>query len=140
LAREPKFDATTVWLIGSHLLRYHECENFNGQINSSGDYRLNVQNVIYRLSEHILKSGGVLQIVDRGELPSTELLRNSKLDSHREQATLANGTMVVQSLDYREYAEEQGGNRIRMEITAPISGKASSEFKTALTSVISVRA
>jgi len=54
-------DAVTVWLIGTHFQRGY-CENIKHLgINTSGDYRLRVQNKAYELADSILNEGGVLQ-------------------------------------------------------------------------------
>jgi SAM-dependent methyltransferase len=139
LETQPKCDAVTVWLMGSHLLRYHECDNFDGKITSPGEYRLYVQNTAYRLADHVLKSGGVLQIVDRGEPPTSDLFKNDNLNSHREQATLTDGRMVVTSHDYRVYTEATDAKAIKMVVTAPTSGRIADTRQLAMISVISVK-
>ena len=139
LETQPKFDAVTVWLIGSHRLRYHECDNFSGKITSPGEYRLYVQNTAYRLADHVLKPGGVLQIVDRGEPPTSDLLRNDNLNSHRQQATLTEGRMVVTSHDYRLYTEATAPSAIKMVVTAPLSGRTADTKQLAMISIISVK-
>jgi SAM-dependent methyltransferase len=139
LAEQPKFDAVTVWLIGSHRLRYHECDNLRGKIQSPGEYRLFVQNTAYRLADHILRSGGVLQIVDRGEPPTADYLKQDSLNSHREQATLTDGRMVVTSLDYRLYSEPNAKDAIKMVVAPPTSGRIADTKRLAFVSIISVR-
>lgn len=129
------YDLVTVWLIGSHLLR-HECENIASlRISSSGEYRLRVQNKVYQLADEILRPGGVLQVVDRGEPPDTDVLKNDIIRAHREQASSTSLEFV--DLQYREYSEASESGSIVMEITPGLLSTESNSSRMAMVSIIS---
>jgi len=133
----PRFDAVTVWLIGTHFAR-QECENIAPlQIKTSGEYRLRVQNQVYEHADRLLHSGGVLQIVDRGEVPNTELLRNDSLNAHKEQASIT--SLEVKSLDYLVYNEPGESRKVAMQATAGTSGRTPDFSQFAMVSIMSVK-
>jgi len=137
LSAEPKFDAVTVWLIGSHQLR-QECDNLApSNIKSSGEYRLRVQNEAYRLADSILRVGGVLQVVDRGERHTTGELRQDALNAHHEQAS--NTTLEVTQIESMEYIESAKARAIKMSPTLGTSGRMGDFSKLAIHSIISVK-
>ncbi|MGP8049072.1 MAG: SEC-C metal-binding domain-containing protein [Desulfobaccales bacterium] len=137
LLRITKFDAITVWLIGSHQLRC-ECSNIAAlRIQSSGEYRLRVQNKVYELADKILKPGGVLQIVDRGEVPNTEELKEDTLNAHRDQASVT--SLKVQSLDYIIYKEPDVARKIKLTTTLGLSGRIPDLAQYAMISIISIK-
>ncbi|MEX1014104.1 MAG: methyltransferase domain-containing protein [Candidatus Paceibacterota bacterium] len=128
------FDAITVWLIGTHEHRY-ACYQLAGKIKSSGEYRLRVQNKVYELADKVLKPGGVLQVVDRGEAPTSDFLKNDFLNAHKDQASVTD--LQVQELNYIEYEEKSDG--IRMELTPGLSGRVPENPQRAFISVISLK-
>jgi len=133
----PPFDAVTVWLIGTHLVRQN-CLNIAPlRMEDNGWYRLKVQNNAYELADRILRPGGVLQIVDRGEEPSTQFLKDDTINSHREQASVT--SLQVQEMDYMLYQEVETSNRITMVVTPGTSGIIRENPKLALLSVISTK-
>lgn len=135
LLETEKFDAITVWFIGTHQLK-HQCANIARLcIASPGEYRLRVQNKIYELADKILRPGGVLQIVDRGEVPETKELVDDFLNSHRDQASVTD--IQVQSLDYLEYSEIKSGKIVPLITTKGTSGREPSNGKIAAISIIS---
>lgn len=128
----PKFDAITVWLIGTYDLK-PECRNI--QASDPGIYRLKVQNEVYRLADRILRKGGVLQIVDRGEVPNEDFLKEDNIQSHQEQAQ---GTSLkVDAFQFREYQEMALG--VTMMATIAKSGRTPDLSQLAITSIISVK-
>lgn len=130
-----KIDAITVWLVGTHLER-GSCENIRHlSINSSGEYRLRVQNKAYELADATLRQGGILHIVDRGEVPATEHLKQDFLNAHRDQASVT--SLKVLELDYMEYSEPQAQARIAMTPTIGTSGRLPDFSKSAMLSVLS---
>jgi len=136
LSQLPKFDAVTVWLVGSHMLR-RECQNLDSlNIQSSTHYRLRVQNKAYELADEVLARGGVLQVVDREELPATQELREDILNGHREQASVTD--LIVSDLDYMPYEERASGG-IRMVATPGTSGRLGDLSQIAMCSVISLK-
>ncbi len=108
-----EFDLITIWLIGSHNLR-DECKQIH-----RNQYRLQVQNKVYDLADIFLKKGGVLNIVDRGELPSNQHLIDDIINSHRDQAK---GTgLDVKGVEFIEYEEPDIG--ISLKIVPGSSGR-----------------
>jgi SAM-dependent methyltransferase len=135
LANESPFDAVTVWLIGSDPTRSKNCLNLSSLgIASPEQYRLHVQNRIYGLASNVLRPGGWLQVVDRGEPPDTALLREDSLNSHRDQATL--GTLQVFDLPYREYTEPKASG-VGMVPSPGTSGRMPELKALAMVSVLS---
>jgi hypothetical protein len=51
----------------------------------------------------ILRKGGVLQVVDRGEPPASDFLREDTLNAHREQASVT--SLKVTDLQFTMYEE-----------------------------------
>jgi SAM-dependent methyltransferase len=137
LAKVPPFDAVTVWLVGTHLMRQH-CLNLAPlEIRASGEYRLRVQNKVYELADKVLKPGGVLQVVDRGEEPSSESVQRSTLEGHREQASVT--SLEVGHLDFMPYSEVEAGRRVHMVETRekPVENRSVSQL--AIVSVIATK-
>lgn len=132
-----KIDAITVWLVGTHLERGN-CKNIQHlSIGSSGQYRLRVQNKAYELADAVLKAGGVLHIVDRGEVPTTDHLKQDFLNAHKDQASVT--SLNVLGLEFMEYEEPQVQMRIAMVKTLGTSGRVPDLSKTAMLSVLSRR-
>ncbi|MEX2411033.1 MAG: SEC-C domain-containing protein [Candidatus Paceibacterota bacterium] len=129
-----QFDAITVWLIGTHEHRY-TCAQIGNRISSSGEYRLRVQNKVYEFADKSLRNGGVLQIVDRGESPKSDVLKNDFINAHRDQASIT--SLKVEELNFIDYEELSTG--IRIELTPGISGRLPTNLQHSLISVISVK-
>lgn len=103
LESQEKFDAITVWLMGTFMMR-RTCRNIAPlAVKDGNDYRLRVQNRAYDLAHKVLRPGGVLHIVDRGEPPTTKHLQDDLLAAHRDQASTTD--LEVFDLKYREYTE-----------------------------------
>lgn len=131
----PKFDAVTVWLVGTHLARQN-CINISPlKINSSAGYRLRVQNKVYELADKLLKPNGVLQVVDRCEVPSTEALKEDFIQAHCEQASVT--SLKVNALEYLPYNEPESVRKIPMRPTIGKSGRLPDLSRKAMVSVIS---
>jgi SAM-dependent methyltransferase len=127
------FDAVVCWLIGTHQAREANTGIEQYRIRSSGDYRLRVQNKIYEVAERILRPGGILSIVDRGEVPTPDLADDT-LAAHQEQASVT--TLQIESIEYRPYEEPQGPNAVEMELTLPLSGRRPEMLQLAFQSVV----
>ncbi len=126
-------DVITVWLIGSHLERSN-CSNIRHLlINSSGEYRLRVQNKAYKLADALLRPEGILHIVDRGEVPSSDVLKGDFFNAHRHQASVT--SMEVFELDYMLYEEPHSPDGMVMQVTPGMSGRAPNMERTAMISV-----
>ena len=130
----PPVDAVTVWLIGTYMMR-RTCRNIsNLRIADGNEYRLRIHNRIYDLADRLLRPGGWLQIVDRGEPPSTQFLKDDVLRSHRELAKRT--SLEAFDVSYREY-EEPTDRGIRMVATPGTSGRMPNLSALAMTSVLS---
>ncbi len=130
-----KFDAITVWLIGTYHLK-PECRNLGSKVEA-GIYRLKVQNSVYTLADQVLRVGGVLQIVDRGELPREKHLIDETYESHREQAE---GTSLeVVQVDFIQYEELSNGTGVSTIRTLGLSGRMPEHNQLAMNSVISIK-
>lgn len=114
LSNEMPFDAITVWLIGSHLLRYHECDSHRGEINSPMEYRLHVQGVACGLASLLLKPGGVLHIVDRGRVPQSDEERQLVLANPKMLTSLTQGVMRYAVPSYFPLTATNPTNAIKM--------------------------
>ena len=135
LESKAPFDAVTVWLIGAYEGR-KSCKNLDPmKIQDVGDYRLRVQNKTYEIASEILRSGGLLQVVDRGELPKTEHLVQDIISSHKAQASVTD--LEFQDLKFIPYAEHTTGKGIRMVATPGTSGRKAQTDELAMISVIS---
>jgi SAM-dependent methyltransferase len=113
------FDVVTVWLTGTHKMRQRNTHVQQSGINSEGDHRLYAQNNVYELACKLLKSGGVLQVVDRSEAPTSELLKNECLKAHRDQASVT--TLEVQKLEYLTY-DDPNDAQSTLKLTIGLAG------------------
>lgn len=93
------FDVVICWLIGTHAARKFN-QNIEDWVNTPADYRIVVQNTVYEVSDSILRSGGALHIVDRGQKITPDL-EKIIINSHKEQASVT--TLKFHSLDSIEY-------------------------------------
>ena len=130
------FDAMTIWLTGVHMLRQENVNVRARGVDSDGAHRLYVQNATYELADVVLRTGGVLQVGDRGAAPDTQLLRSDILQAHQEQASVT--SLEVGPLAYRLYDEPNSG-RTPMGLTPGTSGLVPAAFQLAVFSVMSVK-
>lgn len=135
LVADGPFDAVTVWLSGVHMLRQENAVVRVAGIDSDHAHRLFVQNAAYVLADRVLRPGGVLQVVDRVQAPSSDLLRNDLLRAHGEQAGPTR--LEVQSLTWRPWIQPEH-RRVPMVQRPGLAGLAA-PTDLALTSVVSVR-
>lgn len=134
LLAEGEFDAVTVWLSGVHMKRQEHQTVARANIQSDYQHRLFVQNHVYELADKVLRQGGVLQVVDRGEAPTTQMLRDDLTRSHGEQA--APTSLQVQAIAHAPWSPPEN-TRVPMSLTAGISGNVDVQF--AMISVISIK-
>jgi SAM-dependent methyltransferase len=128
------FDAIVCWLIGTHHARALNNYVQRYKMKDSTEYRLRMQNKIYALADQILRPGGILHLVDRGEEPKEEFLRRDIIEAHRDQAETT--SLQVERLDYRLYEEPDGETKIEMRSALGTSGMDPGEVQSALVSVI----
>ncbi|MES0076600.1 class I SAM-dependent methyltransferase [Mesorhizobium sp. M0058] len=135
LNQDGPFDAVTVWLSGVHMYRQFNEIVVGAGVNSDTMHRLFVQNSVYELADQVLRLGGVLQVVDRGETPATALLQSDILRSHREQAGPT--TLDVRTLAHAPWTPPET-RRVPMVLTPGTTGRLPGK-DTAMFSVISVK-
>ena len=130
----PKFDAVTIWLIGTTEWK-KTYEALDGlRISNAEEYRLHLQNKIYKIADRILKPGGVLHVVDRGLVPDTDKTKNICIDSHKEQASKT--SLCVSDFAYKVYIEPTA-NGIRMFRDPSGEQSVTDDGRRALLSIIS---
>jgi hypothetical protein len=129
------FDAVTVWLSGVHMYRQQHAAVIDTGVDSDHSHRLLVQNSVYELANKVLRPGGVLQVVDRGEKLDSDLLKEDILQSHREQATPT--SLQVREVDHTPSTIPEK-KRVPMVLVPGTSGRTSTA-DMALISVISVK-
>lgn len=130
------FDAVTVWLIGAYQFR-QTCLNLAPlQITDGNQYRLTVQNRVYEIAGKVLRPGGWLHVVDRGEAPREKFLIDDLYNAHREQASPTD--LDVFDVSYREYSEPtQRG--VSMQLNPGSSGRVPKNWDLAMLSILSRR-
>ena len=138
LATIPPFDAVVCWLLGSHRAR-----TFNSALepDEACEYRLRVQNSVYVFSERILRSGGVLNVVDRSMLPTTpewiEAVRQDNYGAHKEQAS-PTSLVVDPHIDSKRYVPPPSVG-IQMGVTRGASGIVIPNAVPGLSSVVALK-
>lgn len=138
LHEQPRFDAVVCWLMGTHQARPFDAALKPLHIQDARGYRLLVQNKVYVLADMVLRSGGVLQVVDRGEslANANNLVRADRLASHQEQASVTSLQVDPNIVD-RPYEEPAAAGGIRMGVSLPTSGRVPDMEKKTLASIIS---
>lgn len=137
LHRTAPFDGIVCWLIGTHSgMAFNSCIDLN-ETPSPMHYRLKVQNFIYETAEDLLKPTGVLHIVDRGQTPTSQVLIEDFLSSHKDQASVT--SIVPTDFDHRPYEEPDHENATKMVVTIPVRGCLESVTGLSLLSVRSIK-
>jgi len=128
-----KADAVVCWLMGTHKARHKNEGLKHYGIPDSGGYRLAVENMTYKFADIVLRPGGILHFVRRGEGTTSELLYKDLLYGVREQA--AETSLVVdESFPERPYEESTAG--VDMGMKPGTSGRVPTDYKPTLTSII----
>jgi hypothetical protein len=102
------FDAVTCWLLDTHEARLRDERVRAIGMRTADEYRIGVQRVVHRLADKVLRSGGILQVVDRapqaGPRPSLPALSEAAAQGVlRLRAAMAQGTSLeLVSLDARD--------------------------------------
>lgn len=135
LIKKKPFDAVICWLIGTHNDRQLNKVIINSNVRDDGSNRLFVQNEVYETADRILKSGGILQIVDRGENTNEPYLIQDALNAHKDQASTT--SLVVESIELLPYEEPSVSGSQPMIISPGISGRVPKDSSMAFWSIIS---
>ena len=128
------FDLVTNWLTGVHMLRQSNAAVQAAGITTDGAHRLYVQNATYELADAVLRAGGALQIADRGQTPSSDLLMADVHQAHMAQAEPT--TLNVSAITYRPY-EEPISQRTPMRFTQGLLGVTPTNLELSVISVVS---
>ncbi|MBA5706310.1 class I SAM-dependent methyltransferase [Pseudomonas fulva] len=118
LERQPKFDAVACWLLGIHDARGHNAAVDLALMPTAYEHRIFVQNRVYEIADRILRSGGVLSVIDRAQTPTTQDMVEKLLQHHREQASVT--SLVVQPVEYTPHVESEQQGAMRMMTTNPL--------------------
>jgi len=115
-----KFDAVVCWLIGTNRARHYVEDRKLLPWKTDGEYRLRVQNRTYELADTILRIGGILNTVDRGQNPTgekQEMLILDDITSHQEQAERTTLQVDPNSLRHLPYQPEKIQHGKKMVLT-----------------------
>lgn len=118
LERQPKFDAVACWLLGTHDARGHNVAIDLALMPTAYEHRIFVQNRVYEIADRILRSGGVLSVIDRAQTPTTQDMVEKLLQHHREQASVT--SLVVQPVEHTPHVESEQQGAMRMMTTNPL--------------------
>lgn len=115
LEQQPKFDSVACWLLGTHDARGHNIAVDLASMPTPREHRIFVQNNVYEVADRVLRSGGILTVIDRAETPSNEALVTKVMDHHREQASVT--SLVVKTVDHTPHVESEAQGAMRMLFT-----------------------
>ena len=124
-------DAVACWLIGTYQGR--EGQRAFAEVKSPGHYRLKIQNRLYELADKILRPGGRLHIIDRGEEHVSNEHNKDTIDSHTDQASVTS-LKVSHEVESRPYKPIGGVDTV---FTPGLSGRIPEAMTPALISVFS---
>lgn len=119
LERQPKFDAVACWLLGTHDARGHNAAVDLALMPTAYEHRIFVQNRVYEIADRILRSGGVLSVIDRAQTPTTQEMIDTVLQHHREQASVT--SLVVQPVEHTPHVESEQQGAMRMMTNNPLN-------------------
>lgn len=117
LEQQPKFDSIACWMLGTHDARGHNIAVNLASMPTAREHRIFVQNNVYEVADRVLRSGGILTVIDRWQTPSTDDIVTKLLDHHREQASVT--SLVVKTLEHTLHIESEAQGAMRMLKTAP---------------------
>jgi len=115
LEQQPKFDAVACWLLGTHNARGHNIAVNLASMPTAREHRIFVQNNVYEVADRVLRSGGILTVIDRAETPTTQDKVTKLMDHHREQASIT--SLVVKAVDHTPHIESEAQGAMRMLFT-----------------------
>ncbi len=119
LKAQPRFDAVACWLLGTHNARGHNVAVDTRLMPSAFEHRIFVQNSVYELADEVLRPGGLLSVIDRGQTPDTDALKHAILDGHRDQASVT--SLQVEKLEHTPYMQTHEEGAMGMQLTAPVA-------------------
>lgn len=115
LELQKPFDSVVCWLIGTHYSRGNNEVIDHLQMPTPFHYRIHVQNRVYEIADSILRTQGVLHIVDRGQPLTSDEIRKDLQASHEDQASVT--SLVVNAIESRKYSEPENENGVGMCVT-----------------------
>ncbi len=133
-----QLDAVICWLIGTqgeNIVGNRRFQKF--EIRNFGEYRLRIQNKLYSECHNWLKIGGLLNLVDRGQLIDSTALADDIIGSHKEQALGTHMVVAADSLSQIEYDLAQGG--VGYALSPGLLGDVPENPKVGLTSISATR-
>lgn len=130
-----QFDVVTIWLTGAHLWRRHNAYSIHRGAENEKDLRIILQNEVYELADRVLRPGGILQVVDRAEAPTTDVLRDEYFKAHGEQAEPT--TLEVTEVKYRLWTSPAGAPTLLINSQPENRPADFPEAQLALVSIIS---
>jgi tRNA G46 methylase TrmB len=134
----PKFDAITVWLMGTYAIKI-DCANIARlrAFSEVGKYRRIVNQRAYQLGDKILKPGGLIHIVNRGIATDRINFKELTINEHSELS--AGTTLKMLHFEMRDYKEAADNTRITMENRLLENSVIDNKTPLALSSVISIK-
>lgn len=135
LLADGPFDAVTIWLTGAHMLRSINAISRSRAASDERDLRIILQNEVYEMADRILRPGGVLQVVDRSEPPTSDYIRDEYFKAHREQAEPT--TLDVRDVAYQTWTPPDGSATKLIQSAG--EGRTGEEIGLALVSITSVK-
>lgn len=134
----PKFDAITVWLLGTYDIKI-ECSNIAHlrAFSEVGKYRRLSHERIYHLADKILRPGGLIQFVERSISTDAKRLREM---NEMEHSDLSAGTgLRLREYGMMNYLEAGGKTRVTMVACHSEGSVVKDETPLALSSIIAVK-
>ncbi|MFK0092369.1 class I SAM-dependent methyltransferase [Pseudomonas sp. NPDC090592] len=115
LEQQPRFDSIACWLLGTHDARGHNIAVNLASMPTSREHRIFVQNNVYEIADRVLRSGGILTVIDRAETPSTDEIITRLMNHHREQASVT--TLEVKTVEHTPHVESDAQGAMKMLYT-----------------------
>lgn len=138
LVQDGPFDLVTIWLTGAHMWRRYNAYSLRRGAKSEHDLRIILQNEAYELADRILRPGGLLQVIDRAEAPTTDAVRDEYFAAHGDQAEPT--SLVVKDVTYRLWQAPEGAPTQLVNSMPDARPDDFPEAQLALVSIISEKA
>jgi SAM-dependent methyltransferase len=136
------FDAVICWLIGTNHARQFVEDRKRLPWRNDGEYRLRVQNSSYKLADSILRVGGILNIVDRGQTPTgekREMLILDDIASHHEQAEGTSLEVDPNSIRHLPYEHDKIKHGKKMVLTLGESSEVPDRLELSLRTISAIK-
>lgn len=127
-------DGIACWLIGTHGGQRSNVRYALTGVETPMHYRFTVQAAVYKAADLALRAGGLIQVVDRGFLPTAEAEQSPELELHKgDHLRMTQGTSIrLEKPSARPYAEatsDDQGMKMMFEGTqAQLSGLATKQL------------